>query len=101
MVELVKIQTPLFPNLYESFLRDDDPYSTEQDWRNVFDYRWESGHDHCGYALLDEGTVVGMIGMIFSERSIEGVTRRFCNLHTRGGSGRTIVGEVWCSCVRS
>lgn len=82
MVSLEKIQSPLFSNLYDSFLRDDDPLSSEQDWRNVFDYAWQTDHDHCGYALLDEGKVVGMIGMVFSERLIDGATRKFCNLHT-------------------
>jgi hypothetical protein len=82
MVKLEKIQSSLFTNLYESFLRDDDPLSSEQDWRNVFDYAWDTDHDHCGYALLDEGKVVGMIGMVFSDRLIDGASRKFCNLHT-------------------
>jgi hypothetical protein len=82
MVTLEKIQSSLFSNLYESFLIDDDPLSDEQDWRNVFDYQWETGQDHCGYALLDEGKVVGMMGMVFSERHIDGAMKKFCNLHT-------------------
>lgn len=82
MVKLEKIQSSLFSNLYESFLIDDDPLSDEQDWRNVFDYQWDTEQDHCGYALLDEGKVVGMIGMVFSERLIDGHARKFCNLHT-------------------
>lgn len=82
MVTLEKIQSSLFTNLHESFLREDDPLSNEQDWRNVFDYQWDTEFDHCGYALLDEGKVVGMIGMVFSDRLIAGVHRKFCNLHT-------------------
>jgi hypothetical protein len=83
MVRLEKIQSSLFRNLHRSFLRDDDPLSNEQDWRNLFDYQWETAFDHCGYALLDDGdVVVGMIGMVFSERLIDGETRKFCNLHT-------------------
>ena len=82
MVCLEKIDSSLFPNLYESFLVDDDPLSDEQVWRNVFDYRWEHEEGHCGYALLDQGQVVGMIGMVFSEREIDGKPKKFCNLHT-------------------
>jgi hypothetical protein len=82
MVTLEKIQSSLFSNLYESFLIDDDPLSDEQDWRSVFDYQWEKEEDHCGYALLDEGKVVGMLGMVFSERLIDGSKKKFCNLHT-------------------
>ena len=81
MVKLEKIQSSLFSNLYDSFLIDDDPLSDEQDWRNVFDYQWAK-EDHCGYALLDDGKVVGMLGMVFSERQINGAARKFCNLHT-------------------
>lgn len=83
MVTLEKIRPELFSNLYESFLIEDDPdYSDEQAWRNVFDYQFDRLEDHCGYALLDNGRVVGMIGMVFSERKIDGVNRKFCNLHT-------------------
>jgi hypothetical protein len=82
MVTLEKIDSSLFPNLYDSFLIDDDPLSDEQDWRNVFDYPWDNGEGHCGYALLDDGKVVGMLGMVFSERLINGSINRFCNLHT-------------------
>lgn len=83
MVSLRKIQTDLFPNLYRSFLIDDDPLSTEQDWRNVFDYPWNNDQDYCGYALLDDNEdVVGMLGMVFCERTIGGQVRKMCNLHT-------------------
>ena len=82
MVTLEKIRSSLFSTLHESLLRDDDPLSREQDWRNLFDYHWNHGADHCGYALLDGVTVVGMLGMVFSERYIDGSVRKFCNLHT-------------------
>lgn len=82
MVQLRKIQSDLFTNLHDTFLREDDPLSNEQDWRNVFDYQWKTEFDHCGYALVDGDEVVGMIGMVFSERLIDGTTRKFCNLHT-------------------
>ncbi len=82
MVKLEKIHSSLFPKLYSSFLIDDDPLSNEQDWRGIFDYQWETGHDHCGYALLDDDQIVGMLGMIFSERLIDDRVTKFCNLHT-------------------
>jgi hypothetical protein len=82
MVRLEKIQSALFPALYDAFLHDDDPLSNEQDWRNVFDYQFDSEHDYCGYAMLDENEVVGMMGMVFSQRTIDDTTVRFCNLHT-------------------
>lgn len=82
MVTLQRIDSSLFSNLYDSFLVDDDPLSTEQDWRHLFDYQWDTDQGHCGYALLDDGRVVGMMGMVFSDREIAGASRKFCNLHT-------------------
>ena len=82
VVKVTKIDSDLFPSLYRAFLHDDDPLSNEQDWRNVFDYQWENEQGHCGYALLDGDTVVGMMGMVFSERTIAGAKHKFCNLHT-------------------
>mgnify|MGYP001106074349 CR=1 FL=1 len=82
MVKLEKITSSLFPRLYEAFLHDDDPLSSEADWRNVFDYAWDLGEGYSGYAMLDNDEVVGMMAMVFSRRSINGVERKFCNLHT-------------------
>lgn len=82
MVTIEKITSDLFPLLYESFLHSDDPLSNEQDWRHVFDYPWDIGEGHCGYAMLDGDELVGMLGMVFSERQISGAAQRFCNLHT-------------------
>ena len=82
MVKLEKITSELFPRLYEAFLHDDDPLSTEDDWKNVFDYAWDHGEGYSGYAMLDNDQVVGMMAMVFSRRLIGGVERKFCNLHT-------------------
>ena len=31
--------------------------------------------------MLDDGQLAGMMGMVLSERSIEGIDSEFCNLH--------------------
>jgi len=82
MFHVEKIQSHIFPLLYEAFLRDDDPLSDEQDWRNVFDYSFEKDEDHTGYALFDNDKVIGMIAMVFSKRIVNSQTHKFCNLHT-------------------
>ena len=82
MVTLERIDSALFPKLHDAFLADDDPLSGEAEWRGVFDYAWETPEGHRGYALLDGGEVVGMLGMIFSRRVIDGREEAFCNLHT-------------------
>jgi len=82
VVKLEKIQPELFPSLYRDFLHDDDPHSSEEDWKQVINYAGTKEADHEGYALLDGDTVVGMMGMVFSERVIDGKNHNFCNLHT-------------------
>ncbi len=82
MITLEKIQSPLFSKLYEAFLHDDDALSNERDWRHVFDYQWDTDEGHCGYAMMADGDVVGMMGMVFSDRHVNGKLRKFCNLHT-------------------
>lgn len=71
-----------FPEIYAQFLADDDVHSGADDWKRLFNYNWERDEDHTGYALLDGGRIVGMLGMIFSERWLSGAKARFCNLHT-------------------
>jgi len=82
MVVLEKIVPSMFPDIYQSFLACDDPHSTEADWRRLFFYGWAGEGDHFGYALVDGGSVVGVLGMVFSERQVDGELRGFCNLHT-------------------
>ena len=80
MVALEKLTPERFPDVYATFLRDDDPHLSESDWRRLF--QPGGGVDHCGYILVDSGAVVGMLGMIFSERTIHGRQESFCNLHS-------------------
>lgn len=82
MIKLKVIDSNLFTKLYESFLVDDDPLSTEQDWRNVFDYAWDTDEGHCGYAMIRDDALIGMMGMVFSKRWIDQQWQPFCNLHT-------------------
>jgi hypothetical protein len=57
----------------------DDAHSREE-WREIFDYKWESDEGYVGYALVDDRKVVGFNGAIFSRRIIDGREARFCNL---------------------
>jgi hypothetical protein len=68
----------MFDEIYASFL-DGDPFLTKDDWRPLFSRR-NAPDDCCGYALLDKSRIVGMLGMLFSDRTVNGVSRRFCNL---------------------
>ncbi len=81
-VALQKIDHSMFDDIYRGFLADDDPELNQEDWKPLFTCRRETGQDHCGYALIDDQRIVGILGMIFSARRINGEDKKFCNLHT-------------------
>ncbi len=82
MVALEKIRDEMFDDIYSSYLDDGDRFLTKDDWRTLFSSTTSVEPGHCGYALVDGSRVVGVLGMLFSERSIAGRTARFCNLHS-------------------
>jgi len=82
MSELVKVDATMFEAVYPLLtgLNAAGGRVTRDDWRRIFDYRWEKDEDHVGYALVDGGTVVGFVGLVFSARQIAGRRERFCNI---------------------
>ena len=82
MVALEKIRDEMFDDIYSSYLDDGDRFLTKDDWRPLFSRSSAGEPGHCGYALVDGSRVVGVLGMLFSERNIAGRTARFCNLHS-------------------
>ncbi len=82
MVSVAKIEKAMFPQVYDSFLKEDDPYSNEQDWRNLFNCLNGGADEQIGYALFDGSEIVGILGMRFSKRTISGKIHKFCNLHS-------------------
>lgn len=52
----------------------------EVKWHELFEYQWERDENYCGLALKDDDKVVGVIGMIFSQRRIDEKVEKFCNL---------------------
>lgn len=81
MAKLEKLKTSMFPHLYKSFFREDDPLTSEEDWEKTFNYIWAKEEDGNGYVLTEQSDIVGVIGTIFSKRIIDGKEYKFCNLH--------------------
>jgi len=75
------ITDDMFDAIYSSFLDDGDRFLTKDDWRHLFSPS-KATDGCCGYALLDKDQIVGILGMLFSYRTVRGVERRFCNLHS-------------------
>lgn len=53
---------------------------TKDHWRRVFTKNWDSPFDYCGYLLEQGSEVKGFLGLLFSERTINGRPETFCNM---------------------
>ena len=80
MITVEKLTASMFPEIHRTFLADDTPTVSRAQWEPLFTYPW-AAQDHRGFVLADGSRIVGVLGMIFSERQIDGSSRRFCNLH--------------------
>lgn len=49
-------------------------------WKRLFEKHWEGAGDYCGFIALAEGIVIGYIGVVFSEREINGNKEKFAGL---------------------
>jgi len=66
-----------------TFLHDRvDSKRSADEWRTLFEHRWDRDRSPVGYALVDGNEIVGFIGTIRSKRIINGVVEAFCNLTT-------------------
>lgn len=80
MVSVRRVDESMFHEVYPLLQDFNDPYLTEDDWRSIFDYKWDKEEEYCGYGLFDGKEIVGFIGLIFSSRVIEDKTEHFCNM---------------------
>lgn len=55
-------------------------YIFRQDRKKLFYQNWDKNEGYCGYIMLDQDRAVGFLGLLFTERSINGSNCKFCNL---------------------
>ena len=53
---------------------------TKDKWKELFKEHWQNPENFIGYLLEEEQKVIGYLGLIFSERIIDGKKEKFCNL---------------------
>lgn len=82
MLSLARITSAMFPDVYAALLRAWNPLIGEACWKRAFVGTRSCDEDYFGYALTDGAKIVGLSGMIFSQRAIRGNIVRFCNLHS-------------------
>ena len=80
MVTIQKIDVSMFSEVYDLLLDFRNKHLTVEDWKNIFDYKWDQEKKYCGYGLFDGKKLVGFIGLIFSQRLIDNKIERFCNV---------------------
>lgn len=69
-----------FENTYPLFVKLNNYHLSKEDWRQLFVDHWKRGEDYIGYVLEDRKHIVGFLGLIFSNRVINGQKEKFCNL---------------------
>lgn len=69
-----------FESIYPLFADFNNPHLTKDDWRRLFQHGHDTEEGYNGLMMKSGGSVVGFIGLIFSKRQINEVSRRFLNL---------------------
>jgi len=80
MPEVLPIRREMFGELRDGVLRELNPNMSPELWERAFELG--DPDEPRGYALAEGGSIVGLLGMIFSRRQIGGQEERFCNLHS-------------------
>jgi hypothetical protein len=83
MAEIKIIRRDNFELVYP-FLKGVDPKANipKEAWCRLLCPNWVINEDYCGYALIENGIVVGFLGYIFCSRKIHDRVEKFCNLTT-------------------
>jgi len=69
-----------FEDIYPLLQNFNDTRIKKENYRDIFIDHWQQNENYAGYMLSDKGKAVGFIGLIFSEREIDGATEKFCNI---------------------
>ncbi|MEK9627500.1 MAG: GNAT family N-acetyltransferase [Nitrospinota bacterium] len=69
-----------FEKIYPLFVKFQNPKLSKDDWRQLFVDHWQCKEGYFGYVLENQGEVVGFLGLIFSNRTLNGRKTKFCNL---------------------
>ena len=56
------------------------PPLSKDTWQKIFVIPWQTTEDFCGYLLLKNDKVEGYLGLLFSQRILNGQIEKFCNM---------------------
>lgn len=80
MAKLQPVQPSMFEEVHRELLQLLDRRRPQEEWRRIFEYGWEHSENYVGYVLVEDGELVGFLGMIFSELRGAGGTEHLCNV---------------------
>jgi hypothetical protein len=80
MADLLKVKESNFETVYPILSGLYSGKDSRDKWKRLFYRYWRSDEDYVGYMLVDEGKIVGFIGLLFSRRFIRGSEHKFCNV---------------------
>ncbi|MEM7206275.1 MAG: hypothetical protein AAF434_00490 [Pseudomonadota bacterium] len=81
MATVEKLTLAHFDDLYAAYLHEEDGSSKKEQWQRLFK-QYHPDHDDGGRVLVDKGTIVGMLGTLWSYREINNAGFDFCNVHS-------------------
>jgi hypothetical protein len=80
MYTIVKAFSEDFEKVYPLLASFPGSSISKEDWRKLFSTSWVVSEALRGYLLLEDSEVKGYLGLIFSERLLNGKTEKFCNM---------------------
>lgn len=78
--EIAEARSSDFEVIYPLLQIFDESDAAREKWKQIFVNHWDVPEDYHGYILKYEDRVVGYIGLIFSHRTINNGSHKFCNL---------------------
>ncbi|MFN8285113.1 MAG: GNAT family N-acetyltransferase [Chitinophagales bacterium] len=81
-MEVKKVYPPDFDKVYELLKRFENTSLQIEDFKKLFTVYWPCSVNHCGFMIEDKGKVIAYLGVLFSDRVIDGKPYVFGNLTT-------------------
>ncbi len=79
MMEIRSVTPDMFDEIY-SLLGEFKIQFSQEEWKQIFFYPWQRSENHVGYALYENSSLIGYMGLIFSNRLLHGKIQKFCNI---------------------
>lgn len=80
MIATRKVGPEAFDEIHSELLVTLDAERPKEEWRRIFTREWDSDRDYNGYALLDDGQIVGFLGLIFALMPTPAGAEPLCNV---------------------